>query len=372
MQSIDRHRKQLEGILDRALAGLRPDSGEIGFLLSVSDKDELDSLFETARLVRRRWFEDKIFLYGFIYFSTFCRNDCSFCHYRKSNTALQRYRKTAAEVMETAETLAVSGVHLVDLTMGEPPASAPGKEPDTSFLVQMVADIKRELSMPVMVSPGVARDSLLQDLAAAGADWYACYQETHNRRLFSELRLGQDYDERMGAKLAARRLGMLIEEGLLIGVGESARDVSDSFEAMLRIGADQVRVMTFVPQQGTPMAGWNGHDSTREEVVIAVMRLAFPEQLIPASLDVGGLAGLKRRLEAGANVVTSLVVPGRGLAGVANKVLDIEHARRTPKAVQPILEACGLEAASRSDYCRWMEKHRPKPAACGGVEGLAC
>ncbi len=79
---------------------------------------------------------------------------------------------------------------------------------------------------------------------------------------------------------------------------------------MREIGADQVRVMTFVPQEGTPMAGRAAPDSTREMVVIAVLRLAFPDRLIPASLDVGGLAGLKMRLDAGANVVTSLAVPG--------------------------------------------------------------
>ena len=44
----------------------------------------------------------------------------------------------------------------------------------------------------------------------------------------SQLRVGQDYDERMNAKLYAKEKGMFIEEGLLAGVGESEEDIADS------------------------------------------------------------------------------------------------------------------------------------------------
>lgn len=47
------------------------------------------------------------------------------------------------------------------------------------------------------------------------------------------------------------------------------------------------------------------------------MRLLFPDKLIPASLDVDGISGLELRLMAGANVVTSIIPPNEGLAGVA-------------------------------------------------------
>ena len=76
-----------------------------------------------------------------------------------------------------------------------------------------------------MVSPGVIPENVLGRLSEAGAFWYACYPETHQRRLFNQLRPGQDYDLRLEVKLKARQLGMLIEEGLLCGVGETANDI---------------------------------------------------------------------------------------------------------------------------------------------------
>jgi len=84
------------------------------------------------------------------------------------------------------------------------------------------------------------------------------------------------------------------------------------------------------------------------------MRLILPDRLIPASLDVDGLDGLKARLDAGANVVTSIVPPQKGLAGVANHSLDIEDSRRTPGHILPILKICGLDPALPGEYQAWI------------------
>ena len=90
-------------------------------------------------------------------------------------------------------------------------------------------------------------------------------------------------------------------------------------------------------------------DPLREMLTIAVLRLKYPDRLIPATLDVAGLNGLQNRLAAGANVVTSLVPPGFGLAGVARKSLDIDDARRTVDGILPELGKLGLEPYSAGD-----------------------
>ena len=87
--------------------------------------------------------------------------------------------------------------------------------------------------------------------------------------------------------------------------------------------------MGLVPQHGTPLARTPAPGTFDELLVIAAMRLRMPERLIPASLDVAGLAGLDARLHAGANVVTSIVPPTAGLAGVSQSELDIDQGLRT-------------------------------------------
>lgn len=352
---------RLRSILHRSMGGGLPDRGDIRFLLSLNDAESLAMVFRTAREIRRRHFGFDVFLYGFIYFSTFCQNDCRFCKYRRSNTALKRYRKTLDEILESARQMEKAGVHLIDLTMGEWPDRYRPRDAEPPSLVELARTIKARCRLPVMISPGVVSDDTLRALAAAGIDWYACYQETHNPRLFGQLRIGQDFAARMQKKRTARELGMRIEEGIMVGIGETPADVSDSIAAMRALDADQIRVMTFVPPDDTPMAVSAATPSVRESVVIAVLRLAMPDRLIPASLDVGGLAGLAQRLNAGANVVTSLVVPGMGLAGVANQVLDIEQARRTPAAIRPVLDQCGLRVAEPGAYRDWIDRRTPRP-----------
>lgn len=349
---------ELDAILGRALDGITPDRSEIPGLLSLRRKDRLDRLFQAARQIRHRFFGSTVYLYGFVYFSTYCRNNCRFCHFRASNRQVVRYRKSLGEIIDAAGRLADAGVHLIDLTMGEDPAYLEQGVRGYEALIQLIKQVKIRCQRPVMISAGVIPEKILRQAALAGADWYACYQETHNRSLFARLRPGQDYDIRWQAKTDARRAGLLVEEGLLAGVGEQIEDISSSIAAMRRLDADQVRMMTFVPRKHIPLTPAAETDTLRERVTLAVMRLVFPDRLIPASLDIDGLSGLTHRLDAGANVVTSLILPGEGLAGVAHRHLDIEAARRTPAGILPVLENRGLTPASLTDYISWMERRQ--------------
>jgi len=319
---------------------------EVLQLLSPKTKEDLEALFLAARLTRKEIFKDKVFLYGFVYFSTFCRNDCNFCYYRKSN-AIDRYRKTPDEIVEVAKKLADSGVHLIDLTMGE---DMQYHKEDFESILEVTKRTKKETGLPVMISPGLIRHELIEKFAELGTEWYALYQETHNRQLFSGLRINQSYDERMAAKLYAKEKGMLIEEGLMVGVGESLEDIGDSLLEMGKEGAKQIRVMSFVPQKGIPMEHQVVPSRDLEYTVIAAMRILYPESLIPASLDVDGISGLRARMDAGANVITSIIPPMEGLMGVAQNVKDVDDGGRSVAEVLAILKDMGLKSATQKEY----------------------
>jgi methylornithine synthase len=345
-------------ILTKALGAEKLTGEEILHLLKIRNRDELDELFKTSRELRSRYFGDKVFIYGFLYISTYCRNNCRFCFYRSGNKESLRYRKQEEEIVNAAMRLTESGVHLIDLTLGEDPYYFQRGDRGFDRLIRLTEAVKAASGLPLMFSPGVVPWSVLQKLAGAGADWYACYQETHNSSLFKELRPGQSYEKRLNTKLLAHKAGLLIEEGVLSGVGESPNDMAESLKVMDSLHADQVRAMNFVPKKGTPMGDAAVEDPWREMVYTAVMRLTLPDRLIPASLDVAGLSGLADRMLAGANVVTSLVPPDRGLAGVAQSYLDIDENRRSIPGVLSVLQECGLRAASGDAYRFWINKRK--------------
>jgi len=343
---------QLTGpIIKKALSTGILSQEEIMALLAIEDAAALEELYSSARQKRSEVTGNRVFLYGFVYFTTWCRNDCNFCYFRKSN-AIDRYRKTPEEILSICEELALSGVHLIDLTMGEDESY---HQERFASLFEIIREIKARTGLPVMISPGVVDDELIDDFAALGTEWLALYQETHNKALFNKLRIHQDYDQRMQTKVHAREKGMLIEEGILTGVGESLADIADSILEMGRMGAKQLRVMTFVPQTGIPMKAETNRHNDLECKMIAIMRLLYPSALIPASLDVEGISGLAARMSAGANLITSIIPPLKGLSGVAQNSPLVGEEGRSVAQVSAVLAEMGLEPASAEDYRHYLE-----------------
>ena len=343
--------RDVRDLCRRALAGDLLGEPDLARLLAAHG-EAAEAVFAAARAARARSFGDAVFLYGFVYFSTFCRNECTFCFYRAGNGESPRYRKSLDEVVAICRDLAGSGVVLLDLTMGEDPAIH--DDPEYAALLELVAAVREASGLPVMISPGVVPDDVLAGLRARGADWYALYQETHTPELYRRLRTGQPFAARAAARSAARRAGLLVEEGILTGIGDVAADRAHSIASMRAAAWEQVRVMTFVPQSGTPLADAQTSGDEAELLAIAAMRLAMPHALIPASLDVDGIRGLERRLNAGANVVTSIVPPTVGLAGVSQAELDIDEGRRTVAGVLPHLARLGLRPGTVAEYRAWL------------------
>lgn len=310
-----------------------------------------DEVFAQARKARREHFGDEIFAYGFNYFSTYCKNDCTFCQYRRSNHNVVRYRHTTEQVVSTAKSLAESGVHLIDLTMGEDALYLDNPE----HFADLISRVREATELPVMISPGVVNEQDLQLYHEAGATWLALYQETFSREAYQSLRVSQDYDKRMRTKQMAVQHGLLVEEGVMTGWGDSTKIAAESIFQMNTAHPSQVRVMTFVPQADTPMQSTPAQNHDRELLMIAAMRILYPDMLIPASLDVEGPAGLKARLDAGANVITSLIPPASGVLGVA-RIQDIKDGGRTLQQILPTIHDAGLTVASHETYRLFLKK----------------
>jgi methylornithine synthase len=338
----------LDDVLENVLSHKELQMEDVEYLLSLRDEASVKRLFETAREVRDRSLGARVFLSGFIYFSTHCKNNCSFCFYRRSNDSSPRYRKSKEEILSLAASLQDARVHMVDLTMGEDPDIY--KEKDFETLQDLVRSVDETVDLPIMVSPGALPERMFAPLRDDGMDWFACYQETHNRDLFKRLRPDQDYDTRLNQKIWARQAGVLTEEGIMIGVGESIADRALSILTMHELKVREVRAMSFVPQFNTPMEWVRPTTSVDELVTIAVMRLVHPDKMIPASLDIEGSKGLRPRLDAGANLITSIVPPRMGLAGVAQHELDIDNGERSVENIETMLDEMNIKVGTLSEF----------------------
>ena len=103
---------QLEAVIERTERGGGLEKDDIRFLMGLKEEAHLAALFSAARRLRNRYFGNKIFLYGFLYISTYCRNNCRFCYYRNSNLNSVRYRKEKEDIVSAAVELADSAVRM--------------------------------------------------------------------------------------------------------------------------------------------------------------------------------------------------------------------------------------------------------------------
>lgn len=141
----------IDEIIDRAVKGGEVGVDDVYELMSISDPKELETLYEAARKVRDARFGRKVFTYGFVYFSTYCKNNCAFCYFRRSNGEIERYRKDREEIVQLAGSLKDAGINLADLTMGEDPRMYAD---DYRLLLDLISAVHDEVGINTMASPG--------------------------------------------------------------------------------------------------------------------------------------------------------------------------------------------------------------------------
>ncbi len=337
--------EELDSFGEKIIDGFNLSDDDLRALLSLESEEDLEKLYYVARKVRNYYFGNRVFLNCFIYFSTYCKNQCAFCYYNCKNE-INRYRLTHEEIRETCKTLKGAGFHMIDLTMGEDPYYY--DEPDR--FVELVQIVKDELGLPIMISPGVMDNTTLLKAREEGANFFALYQETYDPELFKKLRVGQSFEERFNARRFAKEQGYCVEDGILTGVGNDIESTIKSLRGMKANDPDMVRVMTFLPQEGTPLEAFKENSKLSEIKIIAILRLLYPKCLIPASLDLEGIDGMVHRLNAGANIVTSILPSDSRLEGVANYDRNLEERDRDIKSVIKRLESMGMEPAPQAEF----------------------
>jgi len=336
---------ELDRFGEKIIEGFQLSDDDLRALLSLESEEDLEKLYYAARKVRNHYFGNRVFLNCFIYFSTYCKNQCAFCYYNCKNE-INRYRLTKDEIKDTCETLKGAGFHMIDLTMGEDPYYYE----DPERFVELVQIVKEELKLPIMISPGVMDNATLLKAREKGANFFALYQETYDTELYRKLRVGQSFDGRVNARRFAKEQGYCIEDGILTGVGNDITSTIQSLRGMKTNDPDMVRVMTFLPQEGTPLSEFREISNLSELKIISILRLMFPKCLIPASLDLEGIDGMVHRLNAGANIVTSILPSDSRLEGVANYDRDLEERDRDIKSVIRRLESMGMEPAQQDEF----------------------
>lgn len=215
-----------------------------------------------------------------------CSEDCKYCaqsaHY---HTSLQEsYPLLDTEkLLEGAKYNAQRGVIRYSIVTSGRRLS---KE-EVNKLCESIKKIKEEVGIEVCISLGLLDEEDFIKLHNAGASRVHCNLES-SARFFKEVCTTHTYEEKIETLKAAKRAGMSICSGGIMGLGESFEDRIDMVLTARELGVKSIPVNFLNPILGTPYA--NNIPLSREDArrCVAIFRFIIPD----GSIRLAGGRGL--------------------------------------------------------------------------------
>lgn len=302
--------KELRITYDRELSDILNKSelsrDDIIYLLNLSDKNDIQMLFNKADEVRKKFCGDEVHLRGIIEFSNFCEQNCVYCGLRKSNNQLERYRMSVDEIIETSKKIYSAGIKTVVLQSGE----------DSHYtkddITKIIKSIKQSCSVAITLSLGERSFDEYDEWISAGADRYLLKHETANEKLYSALHSKQKLSERVAHIKYLKSIGFQAGSGNIIGFpGQTIADIADDIILCKELDCDMCSFSPFIPSPETPMKNVPPADLTLTLKTMAVARIVLKNVHIPATTALSTLTaeGRKLGLTVGANVIMPNFTP---------------------------------------------------------------
>lgn len=292
--------------LDYILSKNELSKDEIVFLLTLSDDEDIKALFNRADEIRKQFCDDYIHLRGIIEFSNYCEQDCVYCGLRKSNLALERYRISIDEIVNTAIKINSAGIKTVVLQSGE----------DFHYtkddMTNIIRAIKDNCNVAITLSLGERSFDEYDEWKLAGADRYLLKHETANAKLYSALHSKQKLEERITHIRYLKSIGFQTGSGNIIGLPkQTIEDIADDILLCKELDCDMCSFSPFIPSPETPFKDIPAADLTLTLKTMAVARIVLKNVHIPATTALSTLTpeGRKLGLQVGANVIMPNFTP---------------------------------------------------------------
>ena len=288
----------------------------------------LAELISKADEVRRKTLGAKLELCNIMNAkSGMCPEDCRFCAQSSRHaTNISRYPlKSKREIVKAATRAKEIGAHRFDIvTSGESLSKN-----DLNKVIDAVKEIKERIGIAMCASLGKLDEESLALLKNAGLSRYHHNIET-SPRYFPKIVTTHSFQERIDTIRAAKRAGLEVCSGGIIGMGEAWDDRIDMALILKELDVDSVPLNILVPIKGTPFEDADQISPTDAIKTIAIFRIVLKDKLIKVAAgresvlkDFQGMAFM-----AGANgmlIGGYLTIEGRDLSDDRTLVEEIKR-----------------------------------------------
>lgn len=215
-----------------------------------------------------------------------CSEDCRYCaqsaHYRTACEESYPLLSTQ-ELLEDARRNAQQGVLRYSIVTSGRRLS----EEEVEQACESIRRIRAEVPIEVCVSFGLLDEVQFRKIKAAGASRVHCNLES-SARYFPSVCTTHTYEEKIRTLQEAKRAGLSICSGGILGLGETMEDRIDMVLTARELGVKSIPVNLLNPIPGTPYENRVPLDNEEACRCVAMFRFLIPD----ASIRLAGGRGL--------------------------------------------------------------------------------
>lgn len=292
------------------------EESEYKYLIKESGEEEQELLARKATEVKERIYGKDIFTRGLIEFTNICKNNCFYCGIRAKNHAVDRYRLTAENIFQCVEEGYLLGFRTFVLQGGEDGFFSP------EDIGSIISEIKRKHpDCAVTLSFGEHSRDVYQYWYDHGADRYLLRHETADQAHYEKLHPKEmSFENRVRCLYTLKEIGYQTGAGFMVGSPfQTIEHLAKEFMFLRDLGPDMVGIGPFISAKNTPFAHKTSGTLHHTLLMLSLIRLTFPDVLLPATTALGTIHPMGRELgiKAGANVV----MPNLSPVSIRNKYL---------------------------------------------------
>lgn len=289
--------ENLQGLKDKVLNGAYINKDEAVSLINT----DLNELRKYAEEIRQKFCGNSFSLCTIINGkSGRCSEDCKYCaqsiHFK---TNVEEYDILDEKIIiDSAKSNYEKGVHKFSIVTS-------GKrltQEQVEKLCEIYKNLHKECSIELCASHGLLSYDDLKKIKESGVIRYHNNLET-SRNYFKKICTTHTYDEKIETIKNAKKAGLEVCSGGIIGLGESMEDRIDMALTLREISVNSIPVNVLNPIKGTPLE--NAEPLSYEEVMrtLAIFRFILPKAEIRlaggrALLEDKGLNALKSGVNA--------------------------------------------------------------------------
>ena len=279
---------------------------ELKTLLST---DQFDTrLASLADSVRREYYGIDVYLRGLIEFTNYCKNDCFYCGIRCSNKMVDRYRLSEEEILNCCAMGYDLGYRTFVLQGGEDPWF------DDETMIKIITSIrKRYEDCAITLSFGEKPAESYRAFFEAGANRYLLRHETANSEHYEQLHpQAMNLKKRQDCLWSLKEIGYEVGSGFLVGSPfQTMECLIEDLRFLQQLSPGMIGIGPFIAHHATPFHHFENGPLRLTLRMIAVLRLMFPNVLIPSTTALGTIdpSGREYGLRFGANVVMPNLSP---------------------------------------------------------------